>query len=378
VGAERWLLYQLVHVLASHEKQPAALRQVDLHPARLFLRYYRDVLLADLRPGAAGPLCAIDLDGVLETMPLGFPATSPAGALALRALNRHGYRPVLATGRSLDKVRDRCAAYSLPGGVAEYGSLVYLHGNGDVRSLQEPAEREALDRLRATLAEARDVHIDPAFQHSVRAFRLDARGRRRGLPAERVAEALGATADGMLRPVPGHYQPDYVATGTGKERGLRVLARELGVGGETPLALAVGDTASDLEVLRLAQMRIAPGNADQAARGASVVTVVRAPTQVGLARRWPGSSATDREGARYARRLRSSAPVGFCWTCCRWRTSAAGGAWFGPRGSCWHHEEAASGIAADGLPQRSYGRTPGNRPSPPPPIGLIPRQRDLI
>lgn len=283
VGAERWLLYQLVHVLASQEKQPAALRQVDLRPARLFLHYYREVLLADLEPGAAGPLCAIDLDGVLESMPLGFPATSPAGALALRALHRHGYRPVLATGRSLDEVRDRCAAYSLPGGVAEYGAVVYLHGSGEVRSLQEPAEREALDRLGATLSAARDVHVDPAFRYSVRAFRLDARGRRHGLTAERVAEGLAATADGMLRPVPGHYQTDFVGAATGKARGLRVLARELGVRGEQPLALAVGDTASDLEMLHLAQLRIAPGNADQAVRSDSGITVVRPPAQAGLA-----------------------------------------------------------------------------------------------
>jgi len=156
------------------EKQPLALRQMDLRPARLFLCYYREVLLADLEPAATSPLCGIDLDGLLETMPLGSAATSTAGALALRALNRHGCRAVLATGRSLDEVRDRCAAYLLPGGVAEYGALVYINGNGHVRSLQEPAERGALDRLRATLSEASDVHLDPAFQYSVRAFRLDA------------------------------------------------------------------------------------------------------------------------------------------------------------------------------------------------------------
>ena len=36
-------------------------------------------------PPATGPLCAIDLDGVLECDQLGFSATSPTGALALRA-----------------------------------------------------------------------------------------------------------------------------------------------------------------------------------------------------------------------------------------------------------------------------------------------------
>ena len=76
----------------------------------------------------AGALCAIDIDGVLETSPLGFSSLTPTGAVTLRAVTLHGYRPILATGRSLDEVRERCAAYHLAGGVAEYGAVVYNHG----------------------------------------------------------------------------------------------------------------------------------------------------------------------------------------------------------------------------------------------------------
>lgn len=282
VDAERWLLYQLVLVQAAQAKQPAAARRVDRHCSRLLLRYYHDVLLADLEPGSDGPLCAIDVDGVLESMPLGFPATSPAGALALRALHRHGYRPLLATGRSLDDVRDRCAAYGLAGGVAEYGALVYLHGTGEALSLLEPADRDALQRLRAALAEAADVHLDPAFQHSVRAFRLDERGGCRGLSEERIAQALEAGGQGCLRPVRGHYQTDFIAAGTDKARGLRAIAGALGVLGETPLALAIGDTASDLGMLRLAAVAVAPGNADSAVRRSRAATLVRRHAQAGL------------------------------------------------------------------------------------------------
>src|SRR5207237_3467334 len=131
------------------------------------------------------------------------------------------------------------------------------HGREQVRSLLDPAEPGALDRLRATLAEDGDVHLDPAFQHSVRAFVLDSRDRRRGLPDDRVAPLL-SRAEGLLRSVPGHYQTDFVGARMGKARGLRFLAQELGVGGGTPLALAVGDTASDLEMLRLARLGVAP------------------------------------------------------------------------------------------------------------------------
>jgi hydroxymethylpyrimidine pyrophosphatase-like HAD family hydrolase len=283
VDAERWLLYQLVLALAAQAKQTVAARHADRRLSRLLLRYYNEVLLADLEPGSDGPLCAIDVDGVLESMPLGFPATSPAGALALRTLCRHGYRPLLATGRSLDDVRDRCAAYGLAGGVAEYGALVYVHGTGEVLSLLEPADRDALERLRAALLEAADVHLDPAFQHSVRAFRLDERGGGRGLPEELIAEALEAGGQGCLRPVRGHYQTDFIATGTDKARGIRVIAGALGVHAETPLAMAVGDTASDLGMLRLAAMAVAPGNADSAVRRSRAVTLVRRHEQAGLA-----------------------------------------------------------------------------------------------
>ncbi len=113
VGAERWLLHQLIRVLILMEERSPAERSLDPRPARLFQRYYREVLIGDA-PASSGPLCAIDVDGVLETMQMGFPATSPAGALALRALLRHGFRPVLATGRSLDELRGRSTAYGTP------------------------------------------------------------------------------------------------------------------------------------------------------------------------------------------------------------------------------------------------------------------------
>jgi hypothetical protein len=237
VDPERWLLYQLVHVLVSQEKERPEVRHVDPRPARLLQRYYGEVLVGGPGPVRDGPLCAIDVDGVLETMPPGFPATGPAGALALRALVRHGFRPVLATGHSLEEVRDRCAAYGLAGGVAEYGTALHVREGGRVHALLEPAAIRALELLRATLAEARDVFFDPAHRHSVRAFRLDARGRRRGLPAELVSEALAASGTaGWLRAVPGHQQTDFVPTDASKERALRLLARELGVDGGTPLA----------------------------------------------------------------------------------------------------------------------------------------------
>jgi hydroxymethylpyrimidine pyrophosphatase-like HAD family hydrolase len=282
IDPERWLLHQLAHVLLSWERMTPEARHTDPRPARLVQRYLGEVLLSDVEPAASGPLCAIDLDGVLESSPLGFSATTPLGALSLRALARHGFRPLLATGRSLAEVRDRCDAYRLTGGVAEYGSALLIDGRA--RALLTSAERDALDRLRALLTAEDAVFLDPAYRLSVRAFRLDAAGRPRGLRGEQVARALSASAAAdLLRVVPGHSQTDFVAASASKERALGTLASALGAGGAQPVALAVGDTTSDLGMLRLARMGVAPGNADAVLRRAAGVVVVGPRAQAGLA-----------------------------------------------------------------------------------------------
>ncbi len=280
VGAERWLLHQLIRVLILMEERSPAERSLDPRPARLFQRYYREVLIGDA-PASSGPLCAIDVDGVLETMQMGFPATSPAGALALRALLRHGFRPVLATGRSLDELRDRCAAYGLAGGTAEYGSVIYDHHRGRARWLLDPQAERALDCLRDALSAHPGVHLDPRYRGAVRAFRVDERGRRRALAARTVAQALAASGtEEMIRPVPGFFQTDFVTTSTTKEAALEALAAEFEVEGQ--LALAVGDTTTDLGMLRMAHLGLAPANADVELRRAGVA-VLRRPAQAGLA-----------------------------------------------------------------------------------------------
>ncbi|MGH2410858.1 MAG: hypothetical protein ACRDGS_10900, partial [Chloroflexota bacterium] len=131
IGAERWLLYQLVHLsslrrIRQHGERPEVRRALS----RALQRYFAEIFFHDLSAPTAGALCALDLDGVLETGSLGFSGLTPASASTLRALALHGYRPILATGRSLGEVRERCAAYQLAGGVAEYGSVVYNHGTG--------------------------------------------------------------------------------------------------------------------------------------------------------------------------------------------------------------------------------------------------------
>jgi len=148
VGAERWLVHTLVHLWDRQRTGTVDDLSVQRSSARAMQNYLASVYMADLAVPVAGGLCAIDIDGVLETDVLGFPTGAPAGMSSLRALTRHGYRPLLVTGRSLGEVRERCEIYRLAGGVAEYGSVAYDHVQQTTRILVPDDALTLLERLR--------------------------------------------------------------------------------------------------------------------------------------------------------------------------------------------------------------------------------------
>jgi hydroxymethylpyrimidine pyrophosphatase-like HAD family hydrolase len=261
IDAERWLLYRLVHAWLrgrTGERQAAWLARAS---AAAVHDYLAEVYPMG-EPSGEGPLCAIDLDGVLETERLGYPSVSPTGALALRALTRHGFRPVLATGRSLDDVRDRCAAFGLVGAVAEYGAVVYRARDGRVMDLLDGDEHALLDEVRVRLSGA-GIEVDPSHRYAVRA-----RSGFAPVPAV-VLDAEGVTTDPRLRVVTGQGQTDITVSRVDKGTGLGQLA---GVLGATGYALAVGDSASDLPMMGLAEVARAPRNASAAMGPAGVRT----------------------------------------------------------------------------------------------------------
>lgn len=290
IDAERWLLYQLFHLrrLQRQERKREGERpEIQRALSRRQQEYFEEVWFKDVRSSWSGPLCAIDIDGVLERGLLGFSAITPAGARSLRALSLHGYRPVLVSGRSLAEIRERCRAYGLAGGVAEYGAVIYNHRTGRDHVLLGDDDRSRLERLRRELPRMENVHLDSAYRHAVRAYRFDAAGARRGLLLETIALALaGSQAEGRLQPVAGASQTDFIVAGMDKGTGLRALAADLAPdavsAGEMPVALAVGDTVSDLPMFNLAKMAFAPANADTGLRDAGV-TVLKRPYQSGLA-----------------------------------------------------------------------------------------------
>ena len=288
ISAERWLLYQLVHLSSLRRIRHQGERpEVRRALSRALQRYFTEVFFHDLPVPTEGALCALDIDGVLETGPLGFSSLTPASALTLRALTLHGYRPILATGRSLGEVRERCAAYHLAGGVAEYGSVVYNHSTGTARSLLSERDCHDLEQVRAALRDLPEVLLDVDYGHTVRAYRLDGAGKRRGLSPEEATMVL--TTAGMnrrVRAIAGHAQTDFMSLGIDKGTGLRALAADLGAdrpdGRGQPLALAVGDTVSDLPMFDLAALAFAPASADAPTRKAGV-TILKRSYQAGLA-----------------------------------------------------------------------------------------------
>jgi hydroxymethylpyrimidine pyrophosphatase-like HAD family hydrolase len=269
VDSERWLLYRLAQLWRMRYAGDLDSYQVRLRSAAAIHDYLAGQYLSGLR-AAAGPLCAIDLDGVLECDRLGYPATSPTGALALRALIAHGYRPVLATGRSVPDVRDRCTVFGLAGGVAEYGCAI-VH-DGEVIDLRPPRARELIGQIRTELAGYPGVRVDPRYVCTVRA--ASAGG---PLPPGLLAR-IGALADPAVRVIQGHGQTDITAAGADKGSGLRVLAARLG---GPSCALAVGDTPPDLPMLACASLARAPRNARLGDAGKEVKRTRRA-YQAGL------------------------------------------------------------------------------------------------
>lgn len=276
IEPERWMLLQLVHSwnelrLGRVSRSTAARRN-----SRIVHRYFAERFLADISSSADGPWCAFDLDGVLETSPLGFPATTSAGALALRSLVAHGYRVILASGRSLSELAERCETFDLSASVAEYGSVIYDRLHKTTIDLVPKHDANQLVLLRNFIANHTDLIVDDDYERIVRVYRIDDRGRRRGLYSEQATKLLKACpCPEAVITIHGNEQTDFVASSVDKGKAIRILLQHLG--GATgaasdstndlwPLEFAVGDSATDGSFLRLAKRSFAPANANQILR----------------------------------------------------------------------------------------------------------------
>lgn len=228
-----------------------------------------DFLAAVYLPGAAGvgdgELWAIDLDDTLEGDRLGAMTTSPAGALALRMLQAHGHTVIASSGRSLHEVQDRCAAYRLPGGIAEYGAVAWDAVHGRCLPLAGEDARRSLERLRQALTAETDILVDPRYRHTLRLFRNTPDGRR-GMPAPEIEKLVERHGIPGLEVVEGFRKTVVWPSGTEKAAALPALLESLGIDRARVRMHAVGDEFTDFGLMREADRAHAPGNATAAVR----------------------------------------------------------------------------------------------------------------
>ena len=239
VDPERWLLYRLVHAWRLRRAGASQL-WFTRHASTAMQDYVAEVFLFDLDV-RKGPWCALDVDGVLEIDTFGASAPGTAAAMALRGLVAHDYRVIIATGRSVSDVRDRCEAWPLAGGVAEYGSALVLERGERVVDLRTAEQAALMERVRTLLSDRSGIVIDPDYRHIVRAFRLDA-GERRSLDREDLTalyEQLGRRD--LVQVVPGQCQSDITPAGCTKATGTRRAARAARSGGDGGAAAGVRD-----------------------------------------------------------------------------------------------------------------------------------------
>lgn len=281
VTPERWLLLRLVQLWGARRRDPSSATAVRHAGARVMQHYFATVFLDGSRTGPAGTpaavrrLVALDIDGVFESELLGFSAPTMASAFALRSLLCHGYEPVFATGRGLEEVRDRCRSYGLVGGVAEYGSALYLSDSDERVDLRSDRERESVEALRRALGATSGVELDDAYRFGVRG-----RVTRGPVPAAVLHDIAGLL--GGIRVINGDGQTDFVAAGMDKGTGLdalcaRLADNEAGIAPE--LVFAVGDTESDRPMLVRARHGAVPAHATT---GTGAWRRTAAPYQAGL------------------------------------------------------------------------------------------------
>ncbi len=226
----------------------------------------------------------LDLDGVFDAEVLGFPHTTTSGLAALALLRAQGFSVVVHTGRSIADVRGYCCDYSLPGGVAEVGSVFFDAVAGRVVPLIDDQAAEQVTRCRAALARLPGIFIDPAYRYAVRAYRI-VDEHTAPPPAGQVEDALRRAGLDRLTVSPSSVDVIVLAQGVDKGRGL-AAARDYLDCANQPVA-AIGDSDRDVPMLAAADFAFAPSSCSAAVRALGDegrCRIMAAPMQHGLLR----------------------------------------------------------------------------------------------
>jgi hydroxymethylpyrimidine pyrophosphatase-like HAD family hydrolase len=270
ISSERWMLLQLVHLWDLNRQHFLTDDSGRRRMTRVVERYFSEIYFKDLPINSIGRTCTLDIDGVLETNQLGFPSLSSSSARSLCALIQHGYVVVLASGRSFEEVKERCNAYHLAGGVAEYGSVLYSRVSGKAISLLTEAERGVMFQLRSRILSTPGISLEAGYRYCVRAYQVDKTGKHSRLSEEIISRILeDSKSTSQVYVIQGDGQTDFVASRINKGAGLMAwlerfnpdaLTSENGFITDKPLEMAVGDSMADVPMLALAKRPFAPSH----------------------------------------------------------------------------------------------------------------------
>ena len=217
------------------------------------------------------PLVVTDIDGVLDRMIFGFPATSSAGIQALSLLDAHGFAIAVNTARALDEVKCYCQAYKLLGGAAEYGAVVWDAVNGRTVVVAENESLRELDRVRKAFQTIPGIFVDDSYTYSVRAYSLA--GERTGPVPSLLAQDLLLRANaGRLKVV--HTGLDTAVIPKEVDKGKALSAMRGYLGPANTETYAIGDSAPDLAMFKVADASFAPANLTSRQEGRALGTWV--------------------------------------------------------------------------------------------------------
>ncbi len=226
---------------------------------------------------------SIDVDNVIESERLGFSAASKSSIESFSMLKKAGFLPVLNSGRSLEEIKSRCAAFGIPYGIAEHGSVIWDSYKKETITLPSKQQVQKKTRLLKELRKDKNIIIDDGFCCSLRVFN------RRGWHSYPVNEVLleeyfNSLGIVDLRLIQAPGKTDIAYKGIDKGTALQTLLNRIGRGA-LPI-YAIGDSISDASMLQIADTGYVPSNCSQELRrtltGRETIIITPYPYQLGF------------------------------------------------------------------------------------------------
>lgn len=195
------------------------------------------------------PMFVMDIDDVLDKNIFGFPSTSADGIRALSLLRSHSICSIINTARSLDEVKAYCYYYGFPGGIAEYGSVMWDAVEKKVHSFVSDEAMAEFDRVRDALRQIPGVFLNPYYKYSIRAYSFDNQ-RTIPVPTATVTEIFRKLSIKHLLVKKSYIDTAILFAATDKGRALsRLKNMKQFSSGKIG---AIGDSESDFPMLKVA------------------------------------------------------------------------------------------------------------------------------